>query len=158
MSRPTLLVVDDDANLFQGLELSLRKEYRLLSAPDASTALRLLASEPVDLVLADYRMPGMDGLAFLELVRNRFPDTVRIVLTGHVSAEVAIRAMNEAEVYRFLEKPVDRNELLVTLYLAHEKLKLDREHRRLHGLMHGDPEVPAQRPVPLGRTQDAAKA
>ena len=151
MSRPSILLVDDDVNLVQGLELALRREYQVQSAVDADGALRLLARSPVDIVLADYRIPGMDGLEFLRIVRNRYPDTVRIVLTGHVSAEVAVRAMNEAEVYRFLEKPVDRNELLVTLFLAHEKLKLERENRRLHGLIHGDPEVRPVQDDPFGR-------
>jgi DNA-binding NtrC family response regulator len=151
VSLPSVLVVDDDVNLVQGLELALRREYSVFTAVDAAGAFRVLAAEPVDIVLADYRIPGMDGLEFLRIVRNRSPDTVRIVLTGHVSAEVAIRAMNEAEVYRFLEKPVDRNELLVTLYLAHEKLKLERENRRLYGLIHGDPEHPVHRVDPFGQ-------
>jgi DNA-binding NtrC family response regulator len=141
MNRPTLLVVDDDSYLRQGLELVLRNEYHLLFAAGAEAALKLLGEQPVDIVLADYRMPGMNGLEFLKLVRNCYPDTVRIVLTGHASADVAIQAMNEAEVYRFLTKPVDRTELMVTLYLAYERLQLERENRRLYALIHGDPDL-----------------
>jgi two-component system, probable response regulator PhcQ len=141
MTRPTLLVVDDDSYLRQGLELVLRSEYQLLFAAGAEAAFKLLGEQPVDIVLADYRMPGMNGLEFLKLVRNCYPDTVRIVLTGHASADLAIQAMNEAEVYRFLTKPVDRTELMVTLYLAYERLQLERENRRLYALIHGDPDL-----------------
>jgi DNA-binding NtrC family response regulator len=141
MTRPTLLVVDDDSYLRQGLELVLRNEYQLLFAGSAEVAFRVLGEQAVDIVLADYRMPGMNGLEFLELVRSCYPDTVRIVLTSHGSADVAIQAMNEAEVYRFLTKPVDRTELMVTLYLAYERLQLERENRRLYAMIHGDPDL-----------------
>jgi DNA-binding NtrC family response regulator len=141
VSRPAILIVDDDANLVQGLELGLRKEYRLLAAPDPGTALRILGSQHVDVVLADHRMPGMNGLEFLRLVRNRHPDTVRMVMTGEVTAELAIQALNEAEVYRFLRKPITTDDLRITLYLACERLKLERENRRLYAIIHGDPDV-----------------
>jgi DNA-binding NtrC family response regulator len=144
MSRPAILIVDDDANLLQGLELTLRKEYRLLAASDAGTALRILGSQTIDVVLADHRMPGMNGLEFLRIVRNRHPDTVRIVMTGHVTAELAIQALNEAEVYRFLRKPVSPDDMHITLYLACERQKLDRENRRLYAIIHGDPDMSHQ--------------
>jgi DNA-binding NtrC family response regulator len=141
MTRPTVLVVDDDSCLRQGLELVLRNEYELVFAAGAEDAFRALGGQPVDIVLADYRLPGMNGLEFLELVRSCYPDTVRIVLTSQASADDAIHAMNEAEVYRFLTKPVDRTELMVTLYLAYERLQLERENRRLYAMIHGDPDL-----------------
>ena len=149
MSRPVILIVDDDASLVQGLALSLRDEYRILAAADAGTALRVLGSQPVDIVLADHRMPGMNGLELLRIVRNRHPDTVRMVMTGNVTAELAIQALNEAEVYRFLLKPVTPDDLRITLFLACERMKLERENRRLYAIIHGDPEVSGPRVDPF---------
>ena len=73
----------------------------------------------------------MTGLEFLKLVRDRHPDTVRLMLTGHADMQTAINAINQGEIYRFLTKPWDDTELKVTLYLAFEQLELERENRGL---------------------------
>jgi DNA-binding NtrC family response regulator len=85
----------------------------------------------VDLVLSDHLMPEMTGLEFLKLVRDRHPDSVRLMLTGHADMQTAIDAINHGEIYRFLTKPWDDTEIKVTLHLAFEQLDLERENRRL---------------------------
>lgn len=140
--RASILVVDDDDNARHGLGLSLRSGgYRVSFAANAESALELLRLEPVDVVISDHRMPGMSGLEFLKLVRDRHPDTVRIMLTGHADMEMAIKAINQGEIYRFLTKPCDRVELQVTLHLACEKLQLERENRRLLAVIRATPEL-----------------
>lgn len=127
-----ILIVDDEINICNALRRSLRKEgYEILVANEPAEGLTILKAQKVDLVLSDHLMPNMTGLEFLTLVRDRHPDTVRILLTGHADMETAIRAINEGQVYRFLTKPWDDIELKVTLYLAFEHLELEREHRRL---------------------------
>ncbi len=76
-------------------------------------------------------MPQMTGLEFLKIVHDRYPETVRITLTGHADMQTAIDAINQGEIYRFLTKPWDDVELKVTVTLAFEKLDLERENRRL---------------------------
>ena len=90
-----------------------------------------MKTERIDLVLSDHLMPNMTGLEFLGVVRDRYPNSVRILLTGHADMDTAIKAINDGQVYRFLTKPWDDVELKVTLYLAFEHLDLEREHRRL---------------------------
>ncbi len=134
MTKPPrrILVVDDEINICNALRRSLRKEgYEILVANEPAQGLQILKTEKVDLVLSDHLMPNMTGLEFLGIVRDRYPNTVRILLTGHADMETAIKAINDGQVYRFLTKPWDDLELKVTLYLAFEHLDLEREHRRL---------------------------
>lgn len=140
--RTRVLFVDDERNVVEGLsQLLHRSDYAVATAPGPEQALALLQREPADIVVSDHRMPTMTGLAFLGLVRDRLPHTVRIILTGHAEADVAIRAINEGEIYRFLIKPCSRTELLVTLHLACEKLELERENRRLLSIVRAHPEA-----------------
>jgi DNA-binding NtrC family response regulator len=143
MELATVLIVDDDDNLGQGLRLTLRRNYRVLYAEGAPEALALLEREAVDLVLCDHLMPGMTGVEFLKRVAVRFPDTMRIMLTGHADTSVAIQAINEGEVFRFLTKPVETEELRHVLALAWEKLRLERENRQLRDIVRTSPELAA---------------
>jgi len=114
-----VLFVDDEPHVTDSLKRSLRKEpYEVLSANSASEALKMLAREPVDVVVSDEKMPGMQGSEFLAQVCNLYPETVRIILTGHGSMEAAIRAINEGEIYRFLTKPCNEVDLAITIRQA----------------------------------------
>ncbi len=110
--QPKILIVDD-----QPLVLSVLRDilsfgpYRVLAVGSAEEALQLLEGESVDVVISDERMPGMQGSEFLTIVRNKYPQVVRIILTGHASVESAMRAVNESEIFRFLTKPVNRDVL-----------------------------------------------
>ena len=127
-----ILVVDDEINICNALRRSLRKEgYDMLVANEPAQGLEILKTEKVDLVLSDHMMPNMTGLEFLSIVRDRHPNSVRVLLTGHADMDTAIKAINDGQVYRFLTKPWDDVELKVTLYLAFEHLDLEREHRQL---------------------------
>jgi two-component system probable response regulator PhcQ len=145
MFRATVLIVDDEEGVLNGLGHTLWKtEYRLCFASDPETALDVLHDEKVDIVLSDNLMPGMSGLEFLKIVHDRYPDTIRIMLTGHADMETAVNAINQGEIYRFLLKPCDRAELLVTLHLACDKLELERENRRLLALIRSHPDLVAK--------------
>ncbi len=140
-----VIFIDDEPNVLEGLKQSLRRtDYTVLTAQGPDEALALLQREPVDVVVCDYLMPGMSGLELLGLIRDRMPDAMRIVLTGHADTAAAVRAINEGEIYRFLVKPCDRTELLVTLHLACERLAVERENRLLLSLVRTRPELMAQ--------------
>lgn len=111
--QPRILIVDDQPLVLGVLkEILSRGPYSVLSALSAEEALKLLDTERVDIVISDERMPGMQGSEFLSIVRQQYPESVRIILTGHASVEAAIRAINESEIFRFLTKPVNSQTLL----------------------------------------------
>ena len=127
-----ILFVDDEPNVTNALKHTLRKErYDILTANSVKVALEILSRNAVDVVIADEKMPGMPGSEMLALVRRKYPDTVRIILTVEASLDVAIRAINEGEIYRFLIKPCNGPELAVTIRKALEHRKLMVSSRKL---------------------------
>ncbi len=128
----TLLIVDDEAHLLSALTRLFRKErFALRTAMSGAAALEILRANPIDVVLCDEAMPGMRGTEALRVIKNRWPDTVRLMMTGNADLELALRAINEGEAYRFIQKPWNETELLITIYQALEKVDLVRENRRL---------------------------
>ena len=116
MTRKTVLCVDDELNVLNSLKRLLRREpFRLLTARGGEEALALLAKEEVHLIISDYRMPEMTGTQFLSEVATRYPDTVRVVLSGYADAAAIVAAINQGHIARFLAKPWDDEELKANL-------------------------------------------
>ncbi|WP_291995013.1 EAL domain-containing protein [Candidatus Accumulibacter sp. ACC003] len=108
----TLLVVDDEANILAAIRRVLRGQgYRVLTAESAQEALVLMASDSVQVILSDQRMPQMSGTEFLGRVKLLHPDTVRLVISGYTQLDSIIDAVNKGAIYRFLTKPWDDNQL-----------------------------------------------
>ena len=127
-----VMFVDDEPHVTAGLKRTLRKEpYTVLSANSADEALDILKREPVDVIVSDENMPGMSGAEFLTVVRRKYPDTIRIILTGHANLDAAIRAINGGEIYRFLTKPCNEVDLSVTIRQALQQKDLMAESREL---------------------------
>ncbi len=111
-AQRTLLIVDDEDNIRNALVRALRSDgYRILAAASGPQALELLAQHPVGVILSDQRMPEMSGVEFLSRVKEIYPQTVRIVLSGYTELESVTDAINRGAVYKFLTKPWD-DELL----------------------------------------------
>lgn len=127
-----VLVVDDDSTLRNIVcDFLQTQDFRTLSAASADEGLDLLDGNNVDAVISDESMPGMSGSEFLAIVRQKYPETVRIILTGHASLESAIRAINEGEIYRFFTKPCSVVDIAITVRRALEQRELLRQSRRL---------------------------
>jgi diguanylate cyclase (GGDEF)-like protein len=104
--RHTVLCVDDEPQVLEGLSLQLGRRYEVLTASSGEKALELLSShEGVAAIVSDMRMPRMDGATFLSRARALAPSAARILLTGQADLQSAIAAVNEAQVLRFLSKP-----------------------------------------------------
>jgi len=130
--KPTVLVVDDEPGILSALRrLLATAPYRVLVAPSGAAALELLASDEVDLVISDMRMPGMSGAELLSQARALYPETMRILLTGYSEIESVVRAINEGGIYRYLSKPWDEHDLLLTIRQALEQQRLRKETARL---------------------------
>lgn len=131
----TVLLVDDEPNVLSAIKRELRHEpYRLLMADSGEAALGLLAEEDIDLVISDAIMPGMDGIQLLAEIQQRRPNCMRILLTGKADLSATIRAINEGHVYRYIAKPWDDHELLLTIRHALSHQQSERERRRLEAL------------------------
>jgi response regulator RpfG family c-di-GMP phosphodiesterase len=133
----TILCVDDEANILAALRRLFRPTgCRVLTAAGATEGLQLLDAEngAVDVVISDMRMPVMDGARFLAEVRQRWPAIVRILLTGYADIDSTIHAINEGEIYRYIAKPWNDGEVVLTVREALERLALEREKARLEAL------------------------
>ncbi len=127
----TILLVDDEPDICNALRRSLRKsDYNILVAFNADQALELLVQGHVDAVITDYNMPGMDGLDLLQHVRIMRPHVLRILLTARADLPLAVRALNEGGVHRFLLKPWDHVDLRGTLELALHSMNTRRDELR----------------------------
>jgi response regulator RpfG family c-di-GMP phosphodiesterase len=133
--NPRVLCVDDEPNILSSLRRLLRGQgYQVLTAESAKDGLQILASEPVDIVISDMRMPEMDGARFLEKVREGWPETLRMLLTGYADIQSILDAINRGEIYRYITKPWDDNDLLLILRHGLERKLLEDEKKRLEAL------------------------
>ncbi|MFH1863238.1 MAG: response regulator, partial [bacterium] len=127
-----ILVVDDEQNVLDLLEETfVTAGYRVVTALDAHSALKILDSTTPDIILSDNRMPHMSGVEFFEILRHQHPDPIRILMTGYADLGIAIEAINRGWVYRFITKPFHMEEILVTLQRAVEYYEIVRQKQLL---------------------------
>lgn len=129
----TILCVDDEGNILSALKRSLRKEkYNLLLASSGTEALKVLSENEVQLVMSDQRMPGMDGTEFLSKVKEKFPDVIRIILTGYTDVDSITEAINQGNIYKFFLKPWNDQHLKLEIEKALEQYDLIQTNKQLH--------------------------
>ncbi len=127
-----ILLVDDEVNVLTALTRALFDEpYQVTCAQSGEEALELIASSPFKLVISDERMTGMQGSELLEILKEKYPHTLRILLTGHATLDAAMKAVNQGEIYRFFTKPWNDTELKFAIRSAIERFDLEAENRRL---------------------------
>lgn len=128
----TILCVDDERNILSALRRTLRSEnYVIHLAESGAQGLEILAQHAVDLVISDMRMPEMDGAAFLSQVSERWPKTMRILLTGYADVSSTIEAVNKGNIFQYISKPWDENEIKLAVKQALDKKALEEERMRL---------------------------
>jgi sigma-B regulation protein RsbU (phosphoserine phosphatase) len=130
VSDITVLFVDDEPEVLNSLRRFLRKEpYRSLFADSGRSAMEILTSHPVDIIVSDLRMPEMDGLALIRRVKAEFPEVIRLILSATRDVEQTIEAINSGEVFRFILKPLDPQPFKQIIYDAVDfyRLKTERE-------------------------------
>jgi response regulator RpfG family c-di-GMP phosphodiesterase len=134
-AQATLLFVDDEQNILTALRRLFRPlGYRIFIAEGGAQGLEVIAREKVDLVISDMRMPEMNGAQFLEQVRLKSPDSIRILLTGYADIASTIDAINKGQIYRYIAKPWEDNDITLTVRHALERKHLEREKERLEAL------------------------
>ncbi|MBI2308799.1 MAG: Flp pilus assembly complex ATPase component TadA [Rhodocyclales bacterium] len=131
-ARYRLLIVDDEPGILKALTRTFRSEaYEIVTAANGSEALARLHEAPAQVIISDYMMPGMTGAELLKQVKALYPDTIRIMLTGHADTGAVMGAINEGAVYKFILKPWNDDDLRVTVSLALEQYDLVQKNRQL---------------------------
>lgn len=131
----TVLCVDDEANILSALRRLFRPAgYRVLLAESGAEGLAVLERDSVDLVISDMRMPEMNGAQFLAQVRQRWPDTMRLLLTGYSDIQSIQDAINCGEIYRYITKPWEDGDILLVVRHALERRQLEHDKARLEAL------------------------
>jgi two-component system response regulator HupR/HoxA len=129
--NPRILIVDDEPGIVESLSLTFEDDYEVLAATSGEEALSLLDENEVAVIVADQRMPRVSGAEVLKAARERQPDAVRIALSAYTELDDLIAAINSGEVWRYLVKPWEPQELKHTVAQAMERYNLVRENRRL---------------------------
>ena len=128
-----LLLVDDEENILKSIRRVLRRgDWVIETALDAETGLELLERFSPEVVISDFRMPGMNGVDFLSKVKERSPRTQRIMLTGQADQQAIEEAINRSEIFRFVAKPWNDSHLVLTVKSAFEQHALLTENERLY--------------------------
>jgi putative nucleotidyltransferase with HDIG domain len=134
-SQYKVLCVDDEPNILSALRRMLSLEgFEVFTADSGAQALELLARESVNVIISDMQMPGMNGTELLEKIRQQWPHTMRLMLTGASDVSGAIDAINQGAIYRYIAKPWNDGELLSTIKSAIAFGTLANEHDRLEAL------------------------
>ncbi len=128
-----ILCVDDEENVLKALRrLFMDEDYEIIAATSGEAGLEELDANPaIQVVISDYRMPGMNGVDFLKEVYARKPETVRIVLSGYADTAAIVAAINEGQIYKFIPKPWNDDDLRITITKALELYFLQKENRAL---------------------------
>lgn len=124
--------MDDEVHVLNSLKRLFRKEdFTILTANGGKEGLSILEKQTVQLVVSDHRMPEMTGVEFLQRVKEQYPNTIRIVLSGYADAGAILGSINKGEVYRFLTKPWNDDDLKLTLRQCLEQYDLLEQNRNL---------------------------
>ena len=143
-ASPAVLVLDDEPNSVNLLRITLGMDYTVYTATSGAEALDLLRDHAeIAVAIIDQRMPGMTGTEFIQRTIEPYPYLVRIILTGYTDTESLIQAINAGRVYRYLTKPWNKDELLMSVHqgmevhgLSMENLRLQEELRRANERLH----------------------
>ncbi|MGV3705069.1 MAG: response regulator [Arcticibacter sp.] len=119
----TILYVDDEENNLYSFKATFRMKYKVLIALSGDEALEIMKAQPVHIIITDQRMPNMTGVEFLEKVIEKFPDPIRILLTGYADMGAVVDAVNKGKIFHYLAKPWNEEELDMTISRAYDKYK-----------------------------------
>jgi YesN/AraC family two-component response regulator len=127
-----VLCVDDEIHILSSLRrLLFMEDYELLTANNEDEALELLEKHEIQLVISDYRMPEINGVRLLQKVKEKYPETVRVILSGYVDVDIIVEAINKGEVYRFITKPWNDDELKASILQCLEHYEIIRKNSEL---------------------------
>ncbi|MEE9189909.1 MAG: sigma-54 dependent transcriptional regulator [Candidatus Neomarinimicrobiota bacterium] len=129
--KPKLLIIDDEQSVLNALKRSLRDHFEVLLSLDARSGLEILREQEISVIFADQRMPGMSGVEFFQNAMKIQPDSARILITGYSDIEAIIEAINNGQIYYYIQKPWEPENIVAIAKGAAERYDLIQENRRL---------------------------
>lgn len=126
-----LLIIDDEIEITKSIARQFRKKYKVFSATSASEGMTIMEKEHVQVILSDQRMPDMSGVDFFSIIKDKYPDALKLLITGYSDIEAVIGAINEGQIFRYVTKPWNPDELESIVREAFEKYELITNNRRL---------------------------
>ncbi|RFM25844.1 response regulator [Deminuibacter soli] len=131
MKEITVLYVDDEPNNLLAFKAAFRRTFTVFTAESAEEAMGILAKENIHILLSDQRMPRMTGIEFFEAILNQYPDPIRILITGYTDINAVIDAINRGQVYKYLTKPWQEDDIRIYIEKAYEVFRLRKENIEL---------------------------
>ena len=126
-----VLYVDDEVHNLSAFKASFRRKFNIFTAESAVEGRKILESELIQIIICDQRMPGMSGIEFLESVIPDYPEPIRFLLTGYEDITAVIDAINKGEVYKYIQKPWNDDNLRINIEKAFEIYSLRKENKEL---------------------------
>ncbi|WP_214071166.1 response regulator [Mucilaginibacter sp. dw_454] len=131
-----VLYIDDEVNNLNSFKAAFRRDFEIFTASSAKEGRKILDSQEIGVIITDQRMPGMTGIEFLESILPIYPDTIRILLTGFSDINAVMDAINRGQVYKYLVKPWQNDELKMYIENALEIYNLRKENKELARKLH----------------------
>lgn len=122
-----VLYIDDEVHNLTSFKAAFRRNYNVFTAESADEGKIILAEQDIHIILSDQRMPKMTGIEFFESILKKFPEPIRILITGYTDINAVIDAINKGEVYKYLTKPWNENDVRIYIEKAYEVFALRRE-------------------------------
>lgn len=126
-----ILYLDDEVNNLESFKANFRRIYEVYTAETVPAAKQILADNEIEIIITDQRMPNVTGVEFLESIIEKYPDPIRMLLTGYADIEAVIDAINKGKIYHYTTKPFNADELKITIDKAYEVYSLRKENKEL---------------------------
>lgn len=126
-----VLYIDDEVNNLESFKAAFRRDFNVFTALSAHDGLQVLNHNPIEIVLSDQRMPEKTGVEFFAEIKDRYPDCMRILITGYADIGTVIDAINMGQVYRYVSKPWSNDDLKILITQAYEVYRLREENKEL---------------------------
>lgn len=128
----TILYVDDEEHNLLSFKATFRMKYTILTAISADEAIKVMEAKPVEIIFTDQRMPNITGIEFLEKILDKYPDPMRILLTGYADMNAVIDAVNKGKIFHYLSKPWNEEEVDITIQRAYDVYLKKQEIREMN--------------------------
>ncbi|KAA2245771.1 response regulator [Chitinophaga agrisoli] len=126
-----ILYIDDEIHNLNAFKASFRRLYTVFTAASAEDAEKVLSEEEIHIIISDQRMPKITGIEFFESILEKYPEPIRILLTGYADINAVIDAINKGQVYKYFSKPWNEEELKHNIEKAFEVFSLRKENKEL---------------------------